>query len=62
MKKSNIQIRNYAKTNGVFLWQIADAYGISPETLNKRLRHELSDLEKEEIIGIIDELSKQKGE
>lgn len=62
MIRKNEEIRHFAKSNSVYLWQIADALQISPETLNKRLRHELPDSEKERYMNIITELAKQKGE
>lgn len=56
----NIGIRNYAKKNNVKLWEIADVYGVSDVTLSKKLRYELPEKEKENIMQIIDDLAKAK--
>lgn len=60
--KNNQSIRTYAKKNSVYLWRIADRMECSYDTLIRKLRHELPESEKQEIIKIIDELSKRKGE
>lgn len=56
----NVEIRNRAKERGVFLWEIAEKLGINDGNLSRRLRKELSESQKEQIFGIIDELSKEK--
>lgn len=56
----NIEIRNYAKKKRVKLWEIADVYGVSDVTLSKKLRYELSEKDKENIMQIIDDLAKAK--
>lgn len=56
----NVEIRNYAKKNDVKLWEIADVYGVSDITFSKKLRYELPEKEKENIIQIIDDLAKAK--
>lgn len=56
VEKKNKDIREYAKQCGVYLWEISDCLGISVETLNRRLRKELDDADKQKIIKIIDEI------
>lgn len=56
----NVEIRNRAKERGVFLWEIAEKLGINDGNLSRRLRKELSESQKEQIFGIIDELSEEK--
>ena len=56
----NVEIRNRAKERGVFLWKIAEKLGINDGNLSRRLRKELSESQKEQIFGIIDELSEEK--
>lgn len=56
----NVEIRNRAKERGVFLWEIAEKLGINDGNLSRRLRKELSGSQKEQIFGIIDELSEEK--
>lgn len=53
----NLIIRQQAKENGVKLWQIADALGISEPTLTRKLRHELPPEETAMILAIIDKLA-----
>lgn len=56
----NVEIRNYAKENGVKLWEIADVYGVSDITFSKKLRYELPEKDKENIMQIINDLAKAK--
>lgn len=53
----NLDIRRTAAANGVRLWQIAEAYGMSDSSLSKMLRRELPPEKKQEILVIIDELA-----
>lgn len=53
----NQDIKNYAKAKGVRLWQIAEVLHINDGNFNRKLRKELSETQKEEIVRIIDELS-----
>lgn len=59
----NIDIRMYAKSKGVNLWQVSEKLGYAHETRFSRvLRHELSYDKKQEIKKIIDELAAEVGE
>lgn len=59
----NIDIRMYAKSKGVNLWQVSEKLGYAHETRFSRvLRHELSCDKKQEIKKIIDELAAEAGE
>ena len=53
----NSQIKEYAKDRGVFLWQGAEKLGRHDSNFSRKLRHELSEEETEQIIKIIDDLS-----
>lgn len=53
----NIEIKSYARSKNVLLWEIADKLGISDATMSRKLRYELSGEEKELIVSIIDEIS-----
>ncbi len=57
-EKANIDVRNYAKQNGVYLWEIADAIGKSYDGLIRELRHELQEDEKKELLVVIDAIIK----
>lgn len=53
----NQEIRRKAKEKGVYLWQIAEKLGVCDMTLTRKLRHELPENEKTEILDIIDSIS-----
>lgn len=56
----NKEIRIYAMEHGVRLWEIAKQMGISPETLSRRLRRELSTEEKERMMQAIREVNHER--
>ena len=53
----NEDIRELAKSHNVKLWEIAEKLNVSEFTFSRRLRHELTDSEKEQIINVIKDLS-----
>lgn len=55
----NNDIRRAAAANGVRLWEIAEAYGITDSTFSKLLRKELPHEKKQDIFAIIEKLSSQ---
>lgn len=55
--QSNKDIRAAAVAAGVFLWQIAEAIGVTDGTFSRKLRRELPDDEKAEILQVIQNLS-----
>jgi len=55
----NKDLRAYAKSKGVFFWQIAKVIGISEPTMTRRLRTEFAPEDKQDYIRIIDELAKE---
>lgn len=55
--QSNKDIRVAAAAAGVFLWQIAEAIGVTDGTFSRKLRRELPDDEKAEILQVIQNLS-----
>ena len=55
----NVDVRRTAAGNGVRLWQIADALGISDCSLSRKLRKELSAEEKAAAFAIIRNLSQE---
>lgn len=57
-KHANIPVHDEISKSGLKYWQIADMLHISPETLSKRLRHELPPEEQRKIIEVITEGSK----
>lgn len=53
---ANNGIREAAKRNGVCLWQVAEAIGISDAAFSRKLRRELPDNERERVLNAIDKL------
>lgn len=58
--KSNTDIRDYARNKGVFLYQIGFAMGVSEPTIIRKLRFELTDSEKADMITLIDRIAAEK--
>lgn len=57
--KANSEIRDHAKKAGVFLWEVAAAYGVNDGNFSRKLRCELPPEEKKKIIDIINELARE---
>lgn len=57
----NQDIKEYAKSHNVKLWQIANVLNINDGNFSRKLRTELTEDKKKEIFQIIDELSEQGG-
>lgn len=53
---ANSEIKEKAKQSGVRLWQVADKLGITDGMLSRKLRKELPEAEKNNILQIIDNL------
>ena len=39
--RENMDIRNSAKKAGVFLWEVAEAYGINDSNFSRKLRKDM---------------------
>lgn len=59
MTKANADIRAELKAKNVPVYAVADVMGVHENTVFRRLRHELSEQEKQEFNRIIHELSVQ---
>lgn len=57
MRNTNRDLKELAKSRGVYLYEIACKLGITAEALNRRLRKELTDAQRAEIIALIDEIA-----
>lgn len=53
----NREVRTYAKEKGVYLWEIAEALHINDGNFSRKLRKELPEAQKQEIIQIIDKIA-----
>ena len=58
---NNVDIRKAAKDAGVYLYEVAAAYGVNDGNFSRKLRWELPDDERSKILGIIFDLAKKKG-
>ena len=56
---NNQEIRKYAKSKNINLWEIAKFLNFSEPTMTRKLRVELSEEEKQKIFKIIDELANE---
>lgn len=59
---ANKEIRDAARDAGIRLWQIADCIGMNDGNFSRKLRRELPDQEKKEILEIIKTLTAEKAE
>ena len=57
---ANEEIRAKAKEKGVFLWEVADRYGVCDTHFCRKLRKEFPAEEKKRILSMIDELAEAK--
>ena len=62
MNKANRDIKDYAYNKSVFMWQIAERYGLHESNFSRLLRHPLSDKKREKIIAIINEIAESRQE
>ena len=58
-EKANNDIRQLAAKCDIALWQIAEIYGLSESYFCRKLRHELDPEEKQRVIAIIENLSRE---
>lgn len=57
VKQENQELRDYAKSKKVALWQIAAAYGVHEMTLIGRLRKPFDADETKKFVGVVDSIS-----
>lgn len=55
--KANQEIRDYAKSKKVSLWQVADVFNVHETTFLRYLRKEFTEERKGEIRKIIDKIA-----
>lgn len=59
-KICNLDIREYAKSNGIHLYEIAAKLCINDGNFSRKLRDELPEDKKKEIKAIIDDLAAEQ--
>lgn len=57
---ANNDIRTAAKEKNVRLWEIAECLKISEPTMTRKLRHNLPQTEKQNMLKIIDSIAAEK--
>mgnify|MGYP001072246537 FL=1 len=55
----NLELRKAAKAAGIPLWRIADAIGVGEATITRKLRHELPENEKKQLLNLIKQLARE---
>lgn len=60
--QANCEIREAARRNGVKLWQVAECIGISDATFSRKLRRELPQQERDNILDVIGKLATENKE
>ena len=59
-EKANAEIRKTAQEMGVRLWEIAEKMGRSYSWITQKIRIELSEKEKNEMLAVIDAIAKER--
>ena len=54
--RANHELRVYATAAGVYMWQVAEAYKVSYNTLNNWMRLEFDDRKKAEFKAKVDKI------
>lgn len=58
--KKNQELREYARNKDVKLWEVAEVLGINDGNFSRKLRKELTDTERDNILSIIDKVAESK--
>lgn len=58
----NLEIRREAAKNGLKLWEVAEACGVTDSTFSRRLRRELPSEQRDHILCMIRKLVERKAE
>ena len=56
----NGELKRYALSRRVALWEIAESLGMSEVTFSRRMRHELPEAETEKYKAAVDQIAAQK--
>lgn len=58
----NMEIRRAATRNGLKLWEVAEACGVTDSTFSRKLRRELPSEQRDHILNMIRNLAEHKAE
>lgn len=61
MKRANEDIRQAAQGKNIYLWQVAQRFGVSDSNFSRLLRQELPKEKKDRMFQIINDLSREEG-
>ncbi len=53
---NNLKIRNYAKKNGIKLYELAEKFGVADFNFSRMLRKEFSEEDTKKALEFIDEI------
>lgn len=59
--KANIDLREYAKSKGVLLWEVAEKLGYIDSNFSRKLRKEFAETEKVAFCRAVDQIAERKG-
>lgn len=59
--KANNDLREYAKSKGVLLWEVAEKLGYIDSNFSRKLRRELSEATKVAFCRAVDQIAEEKG-
>lgn len=54
------EVKQLAKENGIFLWQIAEKLGINDGNFSRKLRKPLSDADTEKVLDAVEQLKQEQ--
>lgn len=57
---SNQEVRDYARRNGVFLWELAARCGVNDGNFSRKLRQELPREDQQHLMALVDEIASDK--
>lgn len=60
MSINNSNLREYARRNGVFLWELASRCGVNDGNFSRKLRQELPQEEQQRLMALVDEIAQAK--
>ncbi len=58
MSNENRDVRDYAASRGVRMWEIAEKFGVAEATFSRKMRKKFSEKEKNKAFKYIDEIHK----
>ena len=57
---NNNEVRKALKSNGVFLWEVGNALGVSESTMTRMMRTEIPEEKKQKILEAIQRIREER--